>query len=34
MYFFEKKVGKKFGQFKKSPYLCTRKSEMKSNEAP
>ncbi len=28
--FFSKKNEEKFARFKKSPYLCTRKSEMKS----
>ena len=27
MHFFSKKVSKKFGQFEKSVYLCTRKSD-------
>ena len=30
-YFFFKKVCKKFGSFKNTPYLCTRNSE---NDAP
>lgn len=31
--FFLKKVSKKFGGFKKTPYLCTRNSERELNEA-
>ena len=31
MHFFEKKVAKTFGGFKKNPYLCTRNSEIQQS---